>query len=198
MERTSEEGSVAGFAGRRRAFFPRPHHGLDHVRSLHGIVVLPYTYRQPAQPRESFAGFAVAPHRPGQLLPPPVPVALREHTVVGAGVPEATVNIDRNTARPEHQIRPSSQRRDRGSIDTVTETTPVQLPSERQLRRRVTTGDPAHPFAHLTARRGRPEAGHTRSDLGHRAPPIERPEAGKDGLATSARATEDTATNMRG
>jgi hypothetical protein len=75
--------------------------------------------------------------------------------VLGAPMPEASVDEDRNAESGKHDICRSAHRRDWPTIDEVSESSSMQLPSDRQLRSCVTTPIGAHRRPNCGTRRPR-------------------------------------------
>lgn len=121
------------------------------------VLVLPHDDRQPAGGAELLLRVRVTGDDRLELGLPPGGVRLGSGEVLGTAVPEAAVDVDRDAAAPEHDVRATPARRARGRrVDEEPQAQRVQLPSQRQLRRRVPAAVALQHASHrLAAGRGR-------------------------------------------
>lgn len=104
--------------------------------------MLPDVHDLPAELLELCVLRRIPGHVAIQLFSPPITVVLWQVSVIGTGVPEASVYKDGYTSRSEGEIRAP---RERGIIYAKSEAATVQLTPYEHFRR---GGGPAH-FLHL-------------------------------------------------
>jgi len=104
---------------------------------------------------EEAVGFAVALLVAGELALPPVGVGLRAGAVLGAGMPEAAVDVDGDAGGAEDDVGAGAKASDGGAVDAEAEAATVQLGAERQLGLRVAAAELRHLGALRRRRRSR-------------------------------------------
>jgi hypothetical protein len=114
------------------------------IRRLHRILVLPDPDNLPPALTEETVGLPVACLVSRQLVLPPFGVGLRPRAVLGAGMPEAAVYVNRHVSRAEHDVGTGTQARNGGTVHPEAEATAVQLRADRQLRESVAAAETGH------------------------------------------------------
>lgn len=109
---------------------PCPPLRLDPIHGYRRILVLPHPDHQPPVRRELTIVSRISLPVRFELGSPPVGVGLRRDRVVGATVPEAPVDLHRDSSTPENDVRPTGQVPD---VDPEPKSTPVELPSYRNF-----------------------------------------------------------------
>lgn len=108
-------------------------HGFYVVGHLSDWLVLPVSENGPSLLAKQLAGLSVSPPIVGDLDSPELGVGFRDGVVVGAPVPEATVYEDRHPASREEDVRGSSKRGFRSSVDKEAEPPRMKLASDGQF-----------------------------------------------------------------
>jgi len=105
----------------------RCHDSFDLVCGDDRVLVLPDADHRPTfcfQPR---GRVLVSVGRSLQLLPPPPAIRLWASTVLGAGVPETSVNEDCNSLGGKHEVSTSRKNSDRLLVHPIPVASPVQF-----------------------------------------------------------------------
>ena len=110
---------------------PLPPGPLDDVGNVSGALMLPSPDDQPSVPAEAFLRAAVPGDVRVEFGPPPLGVCLRGHGVIGASVPEAAVDEDRDAGPGQGNVGPAGQC---PHVDAVTKPSPMQFPAEGEFR----------------------------------------------------------------
>lgn len=100
-------------------------------------------------------GLTVTFHVPPELLLPPLLVVARERRVLGAGMPEATVDEHRDPFLGEEDVGPAPGHTRQRGIHPEPVTSPMESATEQHLRLRVAAALTTHPAAHTGERRTR-------------------------------------------
>lgn len=120
------------------------------------LDMLPDPEHPPPLLRGHPIGFLVPLLVPLELRYPVVRVSGRDRPMLGAAMPEATVDEDRQTGADEDDVRSASLVRPRREVDTVAKPIREQDPSHGQLRAGVLA--PVRPHRFGNAITGRPRA----------------------------------------
>lgn len=119
---------------RASCWLPRNGNGPgDAIRRRLDRLVLPNSHDRPAGLGEPAVGVPVTRSGALDLRPPPLGVGNRPRRVLGAAVPEATVDEDRHARAPEDQIGSTTQVRQRLTVYAVTKSASEQFGAEPQL-----------------------------------------------------------------
>jgi hypothetical protein len=130
---------------------------FDLVRRGAGQFVLPDAENQPGIGHQGLGVATIPSAIGGELRLPPVGVGFGGDSVLGAAVPEASIDKDRDAGPAENHIGPAGQA---ANVDPEAQTAAVQLAAQRDLRRGPGGTQGGHETTHRRARRGRPVRGH--------------------------------------
>lgn len=129
---------------------------LQRVTHLDRILVLPESQNGPAEGVQMLVGSSIPLDVPTKFLGPPLSIRLRNAQMLRAGVPEATIDEDRDLGRTEHHVRTSPAHSGQRSVHAITESTSMSLLAEQHLRRGIAAWSAAHALRHLGTRSRRP------------------------------------------
>lgn len=124
------------------ALLDRP---LDLIDHRLGVLVLPEAQWHPADLSEVSISVVVASAVRSELRLPPSCVSLRSHPVVGAAVPEASIDEHRHLCRPEEDVSTSPGHPRKRGVHPVAKSPAVQYPPDSELRLGVATARVRHP-----------------------------------------------------
>lgn len=117
--------------------------------------MLPDVKSNPAQSLQLIVTSSIPGDVRVEFVGPPFPVVLWRGAVIGATMPETTIDEDRNTSPGERDVRFAGEGLEVGPI---AEAAIVQLPPECHLRAGIPAGHGAHLAADYLAQRRRPSA----------------------------------------
>jgi hypothetical protein len=110
------------------------YHGLDGFHDGRSFLVLPEAEDDPASLFEGLCRLGVAFLVPRELRKPVVGVCDRSDAVRGTSVPEATIEVHRDTSSGEHDVGARSQTQERRDVDPVTESAAMELTTHAELK----------------------------------------------------------------
>lgn len=137
----------------------------DQLRDTNGglgrVLMLPYTEHTPASLGEQAISLKVAFPVTDDLLSPVIGVRLRHGVVLGAAMPEAAVEEDRDLCPGEHQVSGTADRRKRADGNSVPQAECVGGPSKSEFGPGVTSFVGLHALTYAgTGRSGRSRGSH--------------------------------------
>jgi len=118
---------------------------LDSIGRRSDVLVLPHSDDGPSFGHQRRIGSSIASNVRIELVSPPFAVGLRHGSMLGASMPEASIDHDDHPRRSKDDIGPNARDRLDTGIDAISHSSPMQLPAQRHLWRRISPSCVLHP-----------------------------------------------------